>query len=106
MIKMMLNKQFGKEFMKGVTSITIVDYSDASEDVCKALRADIDASLSVLEEIDLDGMETDPSNRYLRSFASSVDEKAISDFIIVIEDNDTKTLMYMAGKIDIESLKK
>ena len=31
MLKMMLNKEFGKEFMKGVTSITIIDYSDASE---------------------------------------------------------------------------
>ena len=38
LVKMALNKEFGKSFMKGVTSITIINYSDASEDTCTALR--------------------------------------------------------------------
>ncbi|MBR5835149.1 MAG: hypothetical protein IKY66_03200 [Bacteroidales bacterium] len=70
------------------------------------MRKDIAEALAVLDEIDLKGMKTEASNKYLKSFASSIDEKAISDFVMVTEDDKTKTLMYMAGKIDIESLKK
>ena len=38
MVKMMFNKKFGKKFMKGVTAITVIDYSDASQEVCQSLR--------------------------------------------------------------------
>ena len=36
MIKMAFNKEFGKDFMKGVNSITIIDYSDATPETRQA----------------------------------------------------------------------
>ena len=43
LVKLMFNKQFGKEFMKGVTAITVIDYSDASQQTCQALRKELNA---------------------------------------------------------------
>ena len=40
-VKMMLKKQFGKEFMRGVTSITVLSYGGATEAVCNSLRKDL-----------------------------------------------------------------
>ena len=50
LVKMMFKKQFGKEFMRRVTSITIISYSDAEAAVCESLRKDLDKFISVLEE--------------------------------------------------------
>ena len=53
MFKVMFNKEFGKDFMRGVTSITMIEYSDASEEICMGLRKDLDVFLSFLEEFDV-----------------------------------------------------
>lgn len=98
MMKMMLNKQLGKSFMKGVTSITIIEYSEASAQVCQSLRKDLDIFTSLLEELDA------KEDGYSRCFASpsKSGEGKLSDFIIAIEDDETKTIMYMAGEITIQ----
>ena len=100
--KMMLNKEFGKDFMKGVTSITIIDYSSASEDVCIALRKDLDLFVSILEEFDLSDDKDYAGNEYIRCFASIMDSDTISDFVFAMEEGSSKMLMYMAGRIIVE----
>ena len=100
--KMMLNKEFGKDFMKGVTSITIIDYSSASEDVCIALRKDLDVFVSILEEFDLSDDKDYAGNEYIRCFASIMDSDTISDFVFAMEEGSSKMLMYMAGRIIVE----
>ena len=99
LMKMMFNKEFGKDFMKGVRSISFIEYSDASEDTCMALRKDIDVFMSLLREIDLSGEKQFSDNKYMRCFASISDDISISDFVIAMEDDETKMLMYMAGTI-------
>lgn len=102
MVKMMFKKQFGKEFMKGVTSITIIDYSDAPQQTCLSLRKEFDVFNSLLQEIKI-GEEKDLADiDYIRSFATKKDDNTLSDFIVVSEDNKNKVLMYMAGKIKVE----
>lgn len=101
MIKVMFNKQFGKEFMKGVTSVTIIDYSDASQQTCMALRKELDAFTSLLQEYNLAKEKEFAKNDYMRSFASPIDEKTLSDFIVALENKDSKIIMYMAGKIQV-----
>ena len=102
MVKLMFNKQFGKEFMKGITGIIIIDYSDATPQTCQALRKELDAFISLLEEFKLDNEKEFAGSNYIRSFARPLDKKTISDFIIAMEDNDSKIIMYMAGKIKVE----
>ena len=102
MVKMMFKKQFGKEFMKGVTSITIIDYSDAPQQTCLSLRKEFDAFSSLLQEIKM-GEEKDLADiDYIRIFAAKKGDNTLSDFIVVSEDNKNKVLMYMAGKIKVE----
>ena len=73
MIKVMFNKQFGKEFMKGVTSVTIIDYSDAPQQTRMALRKELDAFTPLLQEYNLGKEKEFAQNDYMRSFASPID---------------------------------
>lgn len=102
MVKMMFNKQFGKDFMKGVTSITIIDYTDASKEVSETLRKELNVFLSVLKEYNLNKKKEFAEHSYIRSFASSTDDGTISDFVVAIESQGSKMIMYMAGEIKVE----
>lgn len=102
MVKMMFNKEFGKEFMKGVTSITLIEYSDASEETCRILHQDLDAFLPLLEEFDLSKEKQFDDNDYIRCFASASDSNTVSDFIVALENDESKVIMYMAGKIVLQ----
>lgn len=102
MIKMMFNKEFGKDFMKGVTSITIIEYSDASAETCRILQKDLDAFISLLQEFDVSKEKQFADNDYIRCFASASESNTISDFVIALENNKSKMVMYMAGKIAVE----
>ena len=94
MVKMMFKKQFGKEFMKGVTSITIIDYSDAPQQTCLSLRKEFDVFSSLLQEIKI-GEEKDLADiDYIRSFATKKDDNTLSDFIVVSEDNKQSINVY------------
>ena len=101
LIKIALNKELGRSFMKGVKSITIIDYSDASNETCAAIRKDLDSFLVHLKEFNLSKEKQFSYNDYLRCFAAEASGE-LSDFVIAIENDKSKTVMYMAGKIIIE----
>ena len=100
-IKLMLNKEFGKSFMKGVTSVTIIDYSDASESICKSLKYELNVFNTLLKEFDLSKEDKFSDNAYVRCFTSEY-SGTLSDFVIALEDDKSKIIMYMAGIIIIE----
>lgn len=102
MVKMMFNKQLGKQFMKGVTGITIIEYSDASQQTCMALRKELDEFLPLLQEFKLGEQKESSENDYMRSFATTLDNNTISDFIVALETKDSKIIMYMSGKIKVK----
>ena len=102
LVKMMFNKQFGKEFMKGVTAITVIDYSDASQQTCQTLRKELNAFTSLLEEVKFGEEKEFADFDLVRCFVMSSDDKTISDFIIAVENKDSKMIMYMAGKIKVK----
>lgn len=104
LVKMMFKKELGRDFMKGVNSITLIEYSDASAETCKTLHKDLDAFLSHLKEFDVNEEKTFSDNNYTRCFASISDEESgtISDFVIAMEDDKSKLLVYMAGTIKVE----
>lgn len=102
MVKMMFNKQLGKQFMKGVTGITIIEYSDASQQTSMALRKELDEFLPLLQEFELGEQKESSENDYMRSFATPLDNNTISDFIVALETKDSKIIMYMSGKIKVK----
>lgn len=103
LVKLMLNKQFGKDFMKGVNSVTIVNYSSASQDTCMALRKEVESIGSTLDEFKLDDKkEALGEHDYIRSYAAVSGANAISDFLTAYEGNDMKVIFYMSGTIKVE----
>ena len=102
-VKMMLNKQLGKSFMNGVTSITVINYSEASQQVCESLRKDLDLFLSVLKEFDLSKEKDFSKHKFLRCFAYSSKPEVLSDFVMAVEDGQEKMILYMAGEITVDS---
>lgn len=102
LVKKMFVKQFGKDFMKGVSSITIIGYSEASPETCQSLHKDFDLFMSLLEEFHVGKEEAFADNDYIRSFTSVSDSGTLSDFVIAVENEDSKMLMYMAGDIKVE----
>ena len=101
-VKMAFNQQFGKDFMKGVRSITIINYSDASNEVCQALHQELEAFSSLLEEIKPKEDKGSSNKGYSRSFAAIANGNTMSDCVIAIEDDESKMMMYMAGDIVVE----
>ncbi len=102
MFKIMLKKKFSKGFMKGVTGITIIDYSDAPQEVCQSLRSDVNAFPTLLQEFNVGKEKEFADNDYIRNFASVSDAGTISDFVIAVENKESKTIIYMAGEIKVE----
>ena len=102
LVKPMFNKHLGKEFMRGVTSITIINYSDASEQICQDFRKELDVFASLLEEFVGKEEEKDPKQDYIRCFASvSKEDGTLSDFLITIEDEEQKMFLYMEGVMKV-----
>lgn len=102
LVKLMLQKELGRSFMKGVTSITIIEYSEASEETCIALRKELDAFSTLLQEFDISKEKQFADNDYIRSFAAVSEKGTFSDFVIALENKKSKMVMYMAGEIILE----
>lgn len=101
-IKKAFAKEFGKDFMKGVTSMSIIEYSDASQETVMAIRKDLDSFTSLLKEFDISGEKNFSDNSFVRCFALKADDKLLSDFLIAMEDDEAKMVLYMAGVIKIQ----
>ena len=103
LVKMALKAQLGKSFLKGVTAMTIIDYSKDSAEVCESIKADANIFLSMLEEIDLTkGEKKIDDSSYLRCFAAVNENRTISDFVMLMENNEMKWMIYMEGEIKVE----
>lgn len=102
LIKMMFNKELGKEFMKGVNSITIIEYTSASQATCTAINNDLEQFQSILQEFEINDKEASSENQLIRCFASAEDANTIADFLMLLEDDSSKMLIYMEGKIVVE----
>ena len=103
LFKTMLKKEFGKTFVKGVTAITIIEYSDAPAETCTALHKDLDLFLSLLQEFDLSKEKEFSDNSFIRCFASESEAEAgsLSDFVVALENDSSKMLIHMAGQIKV-----
>ena len=100
-MKAMLNKEFGKSFMKGVTRITLIEYTDASQENCNSLHKDLEVFQTLMDDFDFNNEEEFAENEYIRCFACENGDR-LSDFVVALENESSKTVMYMAGEIIVE----
>ena len=66
------------------------------------IRKDLDVFQSLLSEFDVSEEKQFSDNDYIRCFATETDSKTISDFVMALEGDKSKVVMYMAGKIVVD----
>lgn len=104
-VKAQMGKKMGKSFLRGVNIITMVEYSEVDSQVCNFIHEDYDLYFSKFTEVDTSD-STETEKPYTRTFINlKEEEKAITDFITVIEDKEIKVLLYMGGVIKAEDFK-
>jgi hypothetical protein len=98
LVKEVFKAKFGKEFMKDVTSLVIIDYSKASSEVAETFRKRIDSFSAVLQELK-SGKEVVEEGKYEKCYAK-VDGTNLSDMMIIVEDKESRFYLYMGGVLD------
>ena len=102
MMKLMFRKEMGKDFIKGVDMIIFINYADAPNDLAKTIRGEVEGMAKDLREEELPKDMTD--GKYMRNFFSlSNDEKEIHDMIILVEEGDSKSVVYFGGVMKDDS---
>ena len=102
LLKTMFKQKFGKDFMKDVTSMVIINYSGASEDVAATLRGKLESFSSVLEEFKLDDKEV-KAGQYMKCYAT-LKNKILSNFMVLLEENESRMYIYMGGNLVVDKL--
>ena len=98
MIKMVLRKDFGKEFIKGVDMIIIIDYSKADKSVAEDIRTQTNTLAKSYEQKELPDDITE--GNYMRNYFKLNDNKdAIADMIILMENAEVKSVIYFGGEM-------
>ena len=95
MVKMILRKEFDKEFIEGIKRFAIISYKDATDELRNEIVDDIAPIIAPLHEIDVK-QKLKPNTRgrgYVRLTPSG---ERVSDLIIVMESPAPK-LIYLGG---------
>ncbi|MBR5138683.1 MAG: hypothetical protein IKV12_03960 [Alistipes sp.] len=95
-MKLLLRKEMGKDFLKGVDMIVLINYSDASNDTANTIHSEIDSITKDFSQQELPKEMTEGKN--MRNFFKLGDDgKSIHDMIIIIEEETSKNVMYLGG---------
>ncbi len=98
LVKEAFKAKFGNEFMKDVTSMVIIDYSNASSEVAETFRKRIDSFSNVLQDLK-SGKEVVEEGKYEKCYAKTEGLK-MYDMMILIEDKESRIYLYMGGVLD------
>lgn len=98
MIKLVLRKEFGKDFIKGVDMIIIIDYSKAEQQVAEVIRTQTESLSASYEQKELPEEMT--KGNYMRNFFKQNDSKeVITDMVVLVESAENKTVIYFGGEM-------
>ena len=98
MIKLVLRKEFGKDFIKGVDVIIILDYSKAEQQVAEAIRTRTESLSASYEQKELPEELT--KGNYMRNYFKLSDNKeTITDMVVLMENESTRTVIYFGGEM-------
>lgn len=100
MVKMILRKEFDKEFIEGIRRFAIISYKDATEELRNEIVDDIAPIIAPLTEVDVKS-QLKPNARgrgYARSLPNS---QRVSDLLVIMESPAPK-LIYFGGDFAAE----
>lgn len=101
MVKMILRKDFDKEFIEGIKSFAIISYKDASTELRNKIVDDIAPIIAPLSEVDVKG-KLKPNARGRGYVRHRPDTHRVSDLVIVMESPAPK-LIYFGGDFASET---
>lgn len=81
--------------------MVIIDYTNASEEVCVSLHKKLNSFSAVLDEFDMGEGELE-EGEYVKSYATINGTTSISNFMAIMEDKESKMFMYMAGELNLK----
>ena len=95
-MKLLLRKEMGKDFIKGVDMIILINYSDASNDTASTIIREVEDITKDFKQQELPDEMTE--GKYMRNFFKLGDDgESIHDMIIIIEEGTSKSVMYLGG---------
>ena len=74
--------------------------------MCQALRKEVDECQKYLTEFNLGDGKASSEQGNIRAFALPIDERSISDFVVSMEHESGKMIVYMAGEIKVPEQEK
>lgn len=100
MVKMILRKEFDKEFIEGIRRFAIISYKDATEELRNEIVDDIAPIIAPLTEVDVKS-QLKPNARGRGYARLRPDSQRVSDLLVVMESPAPK-LIYFGGDFAAE----
>ena len=101
-VKMMLRKEFGKEFVDNIKAFAIIFYKEANSEVGEKIVAEIGEITAPLRNINIDA-QLRPGAKGTGYVRLSEDEQLVTDLLIVTE-LPTPKLIYFGGNFKPENI--
>lgn len=102
-VKVMLRKEFGKEFVDNIREFAVLFYKEAQSDVADKIAADLQQIAEPLHKVDISNQLKSETvgDGYVRL---SEDGESITDLLIVIK-SPARRLIYFGGNFKAENIK-
>lgn len=94
-VKMMLRKEFGKEFVEGIKAFGIIFYGNAQKGVADAIVGKVEQIAATLQQINIDD-KIKPEAK-ARGFIRLSDDKQTLTDLLIIMSAPTPKLIYFHG---------
>lgn len=101
-VKMMLRKDFGKEFIDNINAFAIIVYKDAKKEVADRILREIEAIASPLQQINIDDKVR--AGAKARGFVQLTDDKTKLTDLLIISETPAPKLIYFKGSFAPENI--
>lgn len=102
-VKAILKPKLGKEFLEGVTTIIIIEYSKASEEIATSIQNRLDSYSATLQKFDFSKNEFGGGER-VTGYVAIDETMTASDLVMIVENKGAKLFIYMGGVLKAKEL--
>ena len=103
LVKAILKPKLGKEFLEGVTTIIIVEYSKASEEIATSIQNRLDSYSATLQKFEFSKNEFG-GGESVKGYVAIDETMTASDLVMIVENKGAKLFIYMGGVLKAKEL--
>ena len=101
-VKMMLRKEFGKEFVDGIKAFGVLFYGDAQKDVADKIVGEVEQIATTMQQVNIDDRIRPESKA--RGFVRLTDDKLVLTDLLIITEAPTPKLVYFNGEFNPDKI--